>query len=145
MTRGRARRTFVVTLAALVAVAATFGACGGRQRTADPTSSLSPPRERRQTQEGMASWYGGRFNGRKTASGERFDENKLTAAHLKFPFGTRLRVTNLKNGRTVEVRVNDRGPWGGHGIIDLSKAAARALGMLSAGRAPVRLEVLWIP
>jgi rare lipoprotein A len=93
----------------------------------------------------MASWYGGRFNGRKTASGERFDENKLTAAYLKFPFGTRLRVTNLKNGRTVEVRVNDRGPWGGHGIIDLSKAAARALGMLSAGRAPVRLEVLWIP
>ena len=93
----------------------------------------------------MASWYGGKFNGKKTASGERFDENEYTAAHLKLPFGTKVRVTNLKNGRSVEVRINDRGPWGGHGIIALSKAAARAIGMLSDGRAPVRLEVLWIP
>jgi rare lipoprotein A len=142
----RRRALGTLAVAATIALAIVqLGGCGARQRSAAPTSSLSPPRERRQTQEGMASWYGGRFNGRKTASGERFDENALTAAHLKFPFGTRLRVTNLKNGRTVEVRVNDRGPWGGHGIIDLSKAAARELDMLGDGRAPVRLEVLWIP
>ena len=119
-------------LVALVVVAA----CGaGQRRSADPTSSLTPGRQRHPPQEGVASWYGDEFNGKKTASGERFDENALTAAHLHLPFGTKVRVTNLKNGRSVEVRINDRGPWGGHGIIDLSKAAARALSMLEAGRA----------
>jgi rare lipoprotein A len=128
-----------------LALAGVSGCGSTQRRSASPTSSMSPPRERRPAQEGMASWYGGKFNGKKTASGERFDENEYTAAHLKLPFGTKVRVTNLKNGRSVEVRINDRGPWGGHGIIDLSKAAARAIGMLSDGRAPVRLEVLWIP
>ena len=133
-------------LLAVVIVQVT--ACGGTpRRTASPTSSISPPRQRPTTQEGLATWYGGRrWHGRKTASGERFNENAFTAAHLKLPFGTRVRVTNKKNGRSVEVRINDRGPYGGHGhIIDLSKAAARSIGMISDGIVPVRLEVLWTP
>src|SRR5690606_8324948 len=93
-------------------------------------------------QRGKAAWYGGRFHGRKTASGERFNKNKLTAAHLKLPFGTVVRVTNQKNGRSVEVRITDRGPYGGGRIIDLSEAAAREIGMIRAGVVPVTLEIV---
>jgi len=92
---------------------------------------------------GRASWYGGKFHGRKTASGERFDKNRLTAAHRTLPFGTRVRVTNLENSRSVVVRINDRGPFGRRKrIIDLSEAAARRLRMISAGVVRVRVEVL---
>ena len=91
-------------------------------------------------QEGLAVWYGPGFHGKRTASGEVYDMHTLTAAHPTLPFGTRVRVTNLKNGRSVVVRVNDRGPFGGRYIIDLSYAAAKAIGALSATR--VRLEVL---
>ncbi|TBH21080.1 septal ring lytic transglycosylase RlpA family protein [Thermus thermamylovorans] len=91
-------------------------------------------------QEGLAVWYGPGFHGRRTASGERYDMHALTAAHPTLPFGTRVRVTNLKNGKSVVVRINDRGPFGGRYIIDLSYAAAKAIGALSATR--VRLEVL---
>ena len=93
-------------------------------------------------ESGRASWYGGKFHGRKTASGERFDERKLTAAHRSLPFGTRVRVTNLNNGKQVVVRINDRGPWGMRKIIDVSEAAARKLGMIRAGVVPVKVEVL---
>jgi rare lipoprotein A len=96
-------------------------------------------------QRGKAAWYGGRFHGRKTASGERFSKNKLTAAHRKLPFGTVVRVTNEKNGRSVEVRITDRGPYGGGRIIDLSEAAAREIGMLGAGVARVRIEIVAEP
>ena len=92
--------------------------------------------------EGIASWYGPRFEGRTTASGERFDENALTAAHATLALGTRVRVTNLRNGRSVVVRINDRGPRYRHRLIDLSRAAAAALGMIRRGTAPVRVEVL---
>lgn len=82
---------------------------------------------------GLASWYGEKFQGRRTASGERFDMNALTAAHPSLPFGTRLTVRNPDNGREVMVRVNDRGPFAGDRIIDLSRAAAQTLGLLEAG------------
>jgi rare lipoprotein A len=88
---------------------------------------------------GRASWYGPTFHGRRTSSGERFDMNELTAAHATLPFGTRVRVRNVANGREVVVRINDRGPRVRDRIIDLSKAAAAALGFLRAGEAPVVL------
>jgi rare lipoprotein A len=91
--------------------------------------------------EGIASWYGPGFDGRKTASGERFDEDALTAAHATLPFGTRVRVTNLRSQRSVVVRINDR-PGYMSRIIDVSRAAADALGMLVTGTAPVRLSIL---
>jgi rare lipoprotein A len=91
-------------------------------------------------QTGQASWYGARHHGKRTASGAPFDQTKLTAAHRSLPFGTRLKVTNLSNGRSVEVEITDRGPYSGNRIIDLSRAAARALGMIESGTANVRLE-----
>ncbi|GGM94283.1 hypothetical protein GCM10007092_04440 [Thermus composti] len=91
-------------------------------------------------QEGLAVWYGPGFHGKRTASGEVYDQHALTAAHPSLPFGTRVRVTNLQNSKSVVVRINDRGPFGGKYIIDLSYAAAKAIGALSATR--VRLEVL---
>lgn len=92
--------------------------------------------------EGKASYYGARHHGKRTASGERFNQNALTAAHRTLPFGTRVRVTNLRNDRTVVVRINDRGPYGRGRIIDVSRKAAEALGMLRAGVVPVRVESL---
>ncbi len=91
---------------------------------------------------GRASFYGERFRGRRTASGERFDPDGLTAAHRTLPFGTRLRVTHERTGQSVVVRVNDRGPFHGSRVIDLSKAAARRLGMVRSGTARVRIERL---
>lgn len=88
---------------------------------------------------GWASWYGSKFHGRRTSSGERFDMNALTAAHKSLPFGTRVRVRNVANGREVVVRINDRGPRMRDRIIDLSKAAAVALGFQQAGDARVVL------
>lgn len=83
--------------------------------------------------QGLASWYGERFHGRRTASGEPFDMSDLTAAHKTLPFGTRVRVRNVNNGREVVVRINDRGPFSAKRVIDLSHAAASALGMLRSG------------
>lgn len=80
-------------------------------------------------QAGVASWYGPGFHGRKTANGERFDMNALTAAHRTLPLGTQVRVTNKSNGRSVVVRINDRGPYVGRRVIDLSKASAQAIGV----------------
>ncbi len=91
---------------------------------------------------GMASWYGPGFNGRKTASGERFNQKALTAAHKTLPFGTMVRVENLANGREVVVRINDRGPFAARRIIDLSKGAAQKLGMIASGTARVRVTAL---
>jgi rare lipoprotein A len=91
---------------------------------------------------GFASWYGQRHQGHATASGEAFDMTKLTAAHRTMPFGTRLRVTNVGNGRSVVVRVNDRGPWVNDRVLDVSLAAARALGMTGDGVTKVEIVVL---
>jgi rare lipoprotein A len=93
-------------------------------------------------ERGTASWYGLQFHGRRTASGERFDMNGFTAAHRTLPFGTLVRVRSLVNGREVEVRINDRGPHVAGRIIDLSRAAAEALGMLGMGMKSVTLSVV---
>jgi rare lipoprotein A len=92
--------------------------------------------------KGEASWYGPGFDGNLTANGERFNQNALTAAHPSLPFGTKIRVTNQNNGRSVVVRVNDRGPYAGGRIVDLSAGSADAIGLTSSGVAPVSLEVL---
>lgn len=91
---------------------------------------------------GDASWYGPGFYGKKTASGERFDKNKLTAAHRTLPFGTKVRVTRRDTGRSVVVRINDRGPFVRGRIIDLSKAAAKRIDLIGIGVAPVLIEVI---
>jgi rare lipoprotein A len=92
--------------------------------------------------EGKASYYGARHHGKKTASGERFNQHSLTAAHRSLPFGTRVRVTNLRNDKQVVVRINDRGPYARGRIIDLSHKAAEQLDMLRAGVVPVRVQQL---
>jgi len=102
----------------------------------------SPPPIEDGVQVGVASWYGPGFDGRRTASGEIYDQDGLTAAHPSLPFGTRVRVTNLDNGRTVEVRITDRGPFAEGRAIDLSRAAARVIAMIGPGVARVRIEVI---
>ena len=93
-------------------------------------------------QTGIASWYGIHWQGRKTASGVRFDIKKLTAAHRTLPLNTIVRVTNLLNGTSVEVLINDRGPYVGKRVIDLSEAAAKRLSMTKKGLVPVRIETI---
>lgn len=93
-------------------------------------------------QEGLVSWYGAAFHNRPTASGELFDSTGMTMAHPTLPFGTRVKVTNVRNGRSVVVRVNDRGPFVGQRIADLSRAAAEQLGMLKRGVVKARIEVV---
>lgn len=94
------------------------------------------------TEEGIASYYGSEFHGRRTSNGESFDKDGMTAAHRTLPFNTILRVTNLTNGKNVEVRVNDRGPVKPERIIDLTYAAAKEIDMVRAGLVRVRVEVL---
>lgn len=92
--------------------------------------------------QGWASWYGPGFNGNLSANGERFNQEAMTAAHKSLPFGTKVRVTNLDNGRSVIVRINDRGPFTPGRVIDLSAGAARVIGMIQSGVAPVKVEVI---
>lgn len=131
---GNARQIIFVAVA-LCSVATVLSGCiGGGGGGYVP--------HRGETFTGMASWYGPGFHGKATASGERFDQGKLTAAHRTLPFGTVLRVTNLQNGRSVEVRINDRGPFVRGRILDLSKGAAKKLRMIDAGVVRVRVKVL---
>jgi rare lipoprotein A len=102
-----------------------------------PATAVRPFKER-----GTASWYGKRFHGQPTSSGERYDMYKMTAAHPTLPIPSYARVTNLKNGRSVIVRINDRGPFHSGRIIDLSYAAAAKLGYVNAGSAPVEVEAV---
>lgn len=111
-------------------------------RQASPPATLPTPAPSATIETGLASWYGARHHGKRTASGEIFDQNKFTAAHRTLPWGSIVKVTNLDNGKSVEVRINDRGPFKKGRIIDLSRAAARALGMVRSGVSPVRMEVL---
>ena len=92
------------------------------------------------TQKGKASYYANKFSGRKTASGEKFRNSKLTAAHKTLPFGTKVKVTNLRNGKTVKVRINDRGPFVAGRIIDLSRKAARRIDMYNEGVGNVEIR-----
>jgi len=94
---------------------------------------------------GVASYYADRFHGRKTANGERFNQTAYTAAHKKLPFGTKVRVTDKKTRKSVVVTINDRGPYAKGRVIDLSRKAARELGMVKRGVAKVEIEVLSIP
>lgn len=105
-----------------------------------PAPKPAPPRPKAQV--GVASWYGPDHNGRVTASGAIFDAGKLTAAHRSLPFDTEVKVTNLRNGKSVDVVINDRGPAVRGRAIDLSELAARRLGMTRKGLAPVRIEPL---
>jgi rare lipoprotein A len=135
----RARRHCAA--AALLALAVAGGAAAADEpQPPDPAQ----PQERvgQHMLRGIASWYGKQFHGRRTASGVKFDMNALTAAHPTLPFNTRVEVRNLDTGRTVEVRITDRGPYLKQRIIDLSQAAARAIGLGLAGAGRVQLTVL---
>jgi rare lipoprotein A len=113
-----------------------------------PPSGPPPAIERRPavageyTEEGVASWYGDPFNGRRTSNGEIYDMHQFTAAHRTLPFGAIVRVTNLRNGKQTQVRITDRGPFVANRVIDLSLSAAQAIDMVGTGTAPVRIEIL---
>jgi rare lipoprotein A len=109
-------------------------ACGGKKA---PTTLPEP-----YSDKGTASWYGKKFHGRRTANGERFDMYALTAAHRTLPFGSIVQVTDLENGGSVKVRINDRGPFTGGRIIDLSYAAAKKLRMVDRGVAQVKVTLI---
>lgn len=135
-----------------------FSGCASRRPAANPPApvpqtsppgqpTLRPPQgtlgvSGQYTEQGIASWYGVPFNGRRTSDGEIYNMFQYTAAHRTLPFGAVVQVTNLNNGKQVEVRVNDRGPFVGNRVIDLSYSAAVAIGMIGTGTAPVRLDVI---
>jgi rare lipoprotein A len=125
---------------------ALAGACAHGPQRDDPRGEAPVPRSGTQRREagevGLASFYGHRFHGRTTASGARYDMHALTCAHPSAPFGARLKVTELDGGRSVVVTVNDRGPFVRGRVVDLSLAAARALGIVERGLARVRVERL---
>jgi peptidoglycan lytic transglycosylase len=144
-TSGRStRRVFVAGMA--VALALASSACLHRHHAVriprQPPPPTTGPAPIVQGEVGIASWYGHPYDGRPTASGEIYNMYAMTAAHRTLPFGTRVRVHDLDNHRTVEVRINDRGPFVEGRIIDLSYSAAKDLHMLPAGTARVRLEIL---
>lgn len=120
------QRKITLTLATLFMSAATI---------LSPSIAEAEPRAKtkKSAQSGKASWYGPGFHGKRTASGEKFNSNAMTAAHRTLPFGTRVRVVNKKNGRSVVVRINDRGPYAHGRIIDLSRASAQAIGISGVG------------
>lgn len=120
--------------AVLIVLALTLAACASPR----PVSAPSGGHE----QVGLASWYGGKFHGRRTASGEVYDQNAMTAAHKTLPFGTRVKVTNLKNGRSAVLRINDRGPFVRGRIIDVSRRAAEHLGFRTDGVTKVEIQIV---
>ena len=132
---------FTLPLLCCVCLAALIS-CGGKKRV-----KLPPPTPARVgwTQRGVASWYGHPYHGRRTSNGEVYDMDKLTAAHLSLPFDTWVRVTNLNNNKSVEVRINDRGPFIKRRIIDLSRQGAKRIGMIGPGTARVRVRVVATP
>lgn len=154
------RRSGRLAACAAVAVGALLGACapvavrtdGGPTTipSATPAATLAAVARNAATpaiteERGVASWYGPGFAGRRTANGEIFDPSQLTAAHKELPFNSLVTVTNLDNGRSVVVRINDRGPFKPGRIIDLSRAGAEAIGMIGSGTAQVKVEVMTLP
>jgi rare lipoprotein A len=125
---------------ALLGVVAAVAACAEKRGPTAPAAVSAEPARRF---VGLASWYGQPHHGRSTASGERYDMYRLTAAHRTLPFGTRLRVTSVENGRSVVVRVNDRGPYVAGRLLDLSYGAAKTLEIVGDGVA--RVEVVILP
>jgi rare lipoprotein A len=136
----RRSRFFVLWLIALAVGCST----APRREREVPVRERAPEADVVRVLRGKAVFYGDKWHGRRTASGERFNQRKMTAAHRSLPLGTRVRVTNLANGKSVVVKINDRGPFGRDRsrIIDLSKAAARKLDFLHDGVARVKVEVL---
>jgi len=112
---------------------------------APPAVERQPAIPGQYVEEGVASWYGDPFNGRRSSDGEIYDMHQFTAAHRTLPFGAIVRVTNLRNGKRTEVRITDRGPFVANRVIDLSLSAAQAIDMVGTGTAPVRLEILGGP
>ncbi|HLV12338.1 MAG TPA: septal ring lytic transglycosylase RlpA family protein [Trueperaceae bacterium] len=139
------RRSPVFSLLGLALALAACAPAVARSETTPTAFAVETEAPSFTVQEGKASWYGPGFAGRRTANGEVFDPSQLTAAHRELPFDTLVRVHNLQNGRSVVVRINDRGPFKGGRVIDLSRAAAEAIGMLGSGVADVKLEVLSVP
>jgi len=141
----------LVRLALLIGLAGALapGCASPKPEPVEPqkprSRATSRPRKPGDVQRGYASWYGRDFHGRPTASGERFDRNKLTAAHRTLPLGSRVRVVHSGNGRSVVVRINDRGPYSKRRVLDLSGAAARRLRMIDQGVAPITLHVISVP
>lgn len=132
-----------LVVSVLVVLAGVWGCSTVTRPTPVPAAESSrQPSGPGRSQVGLASWYGQFHHGLRTASGETFDMEELTAAHRTLPLGTHLRVTNLENGRTVRVRVNDRGPYIDGRVVDLSREAARVLDMVGRGVVPVRLDVV---
>lgn len=133
----------ILARASIVAPILFVAACNTSGVDVTTTGSLTKTAKLdsgQEIQRGQASWYGPGFHGRSTASGERFNSMAMTAAHRYLPFGTRLRVVNERNGQSVIVRVNDRGPFAHRRIIDLAKGPAQALGLMSTGTAYVSLH-----
>lgn len=128
----------------IIALTALCALCLSAVHAQSPTSGESPAVSLAQgeVERGIAAWYGKKFAGRKTASGMRFNPNALTAAHSSLPFGTRVRVTNIDNQRSVELTINDRGPSTPNRIIDVSLAGARELGFVRQGLATVTIEIV---
>ena len=132
-------RTVVVT------VLITMGVTGCAHRQLDQRVPAPPAVRVGYTQTGLASWYGHPYHGRRAANGEIYDMEKMTGAHRTLPFNTWVRVQNLENHRTADVRIIDRGPFVDKRVIDVSRAAARTLGFLGSGHARVQLEVIRLP
>ena len=131
------RRAAIVTQALALTAVLLLCACAHHYRF-PPAESPSLGR----VEEGVASWYGPGYDGKRTSSGERFDQDELTAAHASWQFGTRVRVTFLRTGRSVVVRINDRFPNHKGRVIDLSRGAARQIGLIGPGTGRVRLEIV---
>lgn len=125
-------RTLILLLVAGLTVACGGGAAKKAVKTTREAADFT----------GVASWYGPGFQGRRTASGERFNMNALTAAHRELPFGTQLKVTHLENGKSITVTVNDRGPFVKGRVLDLSREAAKQIGMLGSGHAEVEATIV---
>jgi rare lipoprotein A len=134
----------ILARAPLLAPLILVAACSTAPSNLLATGSIGQIRQEdgHKIQKGRASWYGPGFQGRRTASGERFNPGAMTAAHRSLPFGTRVRVVNESNGQSVVVRINDRGPYAGGRIIDLARGPAQALGLTSSGTAYVSLQRL---
>jgi rare lipoprotein A len=146
-------KKFVIGCA--MAVTGLFPLSPKSQAQSSASAPVEPPRpgkmpegkhgSKRKHETGVASWYGRKFKGNRTASGEPYDPNGLTAAHPTLPLGTTVRVTNLENHRNLLLRVTDRGPYIGRRLIDVSRAAANRLGFSHSGTAPVRVDVVAYP
>jgi rare lipoprotein A len=143
----RSSGPFRLSIACLIlfSLCVLFAGCATQSAPPPQTRPLAPPPPQITSVEGVASWYGPGFHGHRTSSGAVYDQEDLTAASVLFPLGTRLLVTNLANNRDVEVAINDHGPYVKGRQIDLSRKAARVLGVIGPGTAHVRMDVLATP